>query len=87
MSLSGDRLNLWPSGEAKVPHAGERRHPGLFSVGQKPPGFPSGGRGRKGYRWGGTIEDVVAVETQCPDVFRDAGGLFTLGLHFAGFIW
>jgi hypothetical protein len=44
MSLSGDRLNLWPSGEAKVPHAGERRHPGLFSVGQKPPGFPSGFR-------------------------------------------
>jgi hypothetical protein len=39
MSLSGDRLNLWPSDDAKVRHAGERRHPGLFSVGQKPPGF------------------------------------------------
>jgi len=48
MSLSGDRLNLWPSGEAKVPHAGERRHPGLFSVGQKPPGFRRNDEGVKG---------------------------------------
>jgi len=36
----GDHLNLSPSGEVKVRHADERRHPGSFSVQvQKPSGF------------------------------------------------
>jgi hypothetical protein len=51
MSLSGDRPNLWPSDDAKVRHAGERRHRGLFSVGQEPPGFRRNDEGVKGTAW------------------------------------